>query len=761
MACLCTLITCTPCGAKQAFNLATDIQMTTFPRERPFLFSPNRSYVAVWTEQGRLDVNQVCHRLNFYRSRDIKAFLEHSDGSSPPSPMWVVRWLDRISAYDAGWLWLSDSSGVAFVKRTPQGNQQLVLANLRDRSVQPLSSATQSVEAFDVLDTKHYVYVGSDLDAHWKMIREVRAEQREPAVVVGRHSLGDLTCPERSVGERSLFAPRYLWAVVDGKSYEVRDHGERISPRWALGLALSPDGRSVVTAVPVSTVPQSWGKLYPPPSAATAYRIRADQSGDVLTYVRIDLQTGLIRSLTGAPYSWAAGWVNLGHPSWSRDGLAILLPGTFIRTKADGPSEPCVAVVDLPSGTATCVEYLQKPIETTGNRTSRLVTDVHFVDGDRRSVAVVSKRRFDESTASTEYHVIADGVWHAVPRGFGAGDAAARDEDLDIAVTQALDAPPALSATAKGVSRVIWNPNPQLSDVELGHASLYTWKDKQGRDWRGGLLEPPDYKHGVRYPLVIQTHGFTASEFLSSGAYTTAFAARALAASGIVVLQVDEHCTTVDLDEGPCAVAGYVAAVEHLTSEGVIDASKVGIIGFSRTCFYVMTALASGSSQFQAASITDGVMEDYLQYVTNVGRESAFTNEANSMIGAAPFGVGLKEWFKRSPGFNLERVTASLLVVALGPDDVLFMWEPYALLRYLRKPVDMVMLTDEEHVLTNPAARMASQGGSVDWFRFWLQGYEDRDSGKAEQYRRWETLCDMKVAQNPEQPAFCVRSRTH
>jgi hypothetical protein len=66
-----------------------------------------------------------------------------------------------------------------------------------------------------------------------------------------------------------------------------------------------------------------------------------------------------------------------------------------------------------------------------------------------------------------------------------------------------------------------------------------------------------------------------------------------------------------------------------------------------------------------------------------------------------------------------------------------------------------------EHDLTNPGLRTASQGGSVDWFRFWLQGYEDPATGKAAQYRRWEHLCDIQVEENPNEPAFCVRSKTH
>jgi hypothetical protein len=72
------------------------------------------------------------------------------------------------------------------------------------------------------------------------------------------------------------------------------------------------------------------------------------------------------------------------------------------------------------------------------------------------------------------------------------------------------------------------------------------------------------------------------------------------------------------------------------------------------------------------------------------------------------------------------------------------MWEPYAALRYLHKPVDLTMLNTYEHVLTNPAVRMASQGGSVDWFRFWLQDYEDPDPAKQEQYKRWRDLRKMQ-----------------
>jgi dipeptidyl aminopeptidase/acylaminoacyl peptidase len=301
---------------------------------------------------------------------------------------------------------------------------------------------------------------------------------------------------------------------------------------------------------------------------------------------------------------------------------------------------------------------------------------------------------------------------------------------------------------------VIWNPNPELKDIDLGEASVLKWKDKAGRAWIGGLYKPPDYVQGRRYPLVIQTHGFAPSYFLPSGLFPSAFAARELAATGILVLQVQDCPYSVTSEESSCNVSGYEAAVERLVEAGLVDADSVGIVGFSRTCYYTLEALTAGTVRFKAASITDGVNAGYLQYITNVDSDgNQIAHEYDAMIGAQPYGEGLMLWVSRSPVFNMDKVRTPLQMVAEGRSGVLFMWEPYAVLRYLNKPVDLILLNTEEHVLTNPAARLVSQGGTLDWFRFWLQGYEDPDPAKAEQYARWRELRRLQDAQADGQKA--------
>jgi dipeptidyl aminopeptidase/acylaminoacyl peptidase len=731
------------------FTVIDDVGVTMFgnPDGSPAEphFSPNGEYFAVWTEHARLDLNRVEDSLRFYRSQEVEDFL-WSHESRPPSPLWTVNRFEMEGPTINDWRWLPDSSGVAFLEPTT-GSQQLVLADLRKKKVETLTSTTDTVNKFDIRDRHHYVYTVTDP----RTFQKIREEREAEAMVGTGRELFELLLPDdpATVHERTRSSPSYIWAVISGKRFEVKHDGVPVAASSA-DLALSPDGRSVATMLPVSDVASSWETLYLPPFASSPYRVRAGHQdmkpGDMVhQYVRIDLQTGSVQALTDAPWAWAAGWSAGNYtPSWSSDGQGILLPFTFIKSKLEMPSRPCIAFVDLLTNARTCVEMLKGHTETGVEEDSASIMDARFKNGDKQRVQIIFRKHGDWSYWTTEYRYTADRTWQVVAQSKGLPEFG--HNDLEITVKQGLNDPPLLVASERHTSRVVWDPNSQLSNTEIADASVYTWKDKEGRGWRGGLFKPTDYRPGQRYPLVIQTHGFTESEFRPSGFFPTAFAARALAAAGIIVLQVqDLGCMTVTPNEGPCAVSGYESAADQLESEGIVDPGKIGIVGFSRTCFYVMQTLTTSSRHFKAASITDGVMYNYLQYITRSNPRNQFANEADSVIGAPPFGAGLQAWLRRSPGFNLDKVMTPLQVVAEGPYSLLlFMWEPYAALRYLHKPVDLILLNTDEHVLTNPAVRMASQGGTVDWFRFWLKDEEDPDPAKAEQYLRWRELRELQ-----------------
>lgn len=321
------------------------------------------------------------------------------------------------------------------------------------------------------------------------------------------------------------------------------------------------------------------------------------------------------------------------------------------------------------------------------------------------------------------------------------------NKNIQLVVEQTLNNPPTLWMVDKqtGYSSQIWNPNPQFAHIQFGQASVYHWKDRSGYEWTGGLVKPVDYVPGRRYPLIIQMYNFYPDEFMTDGMDPTAFAARELASAGFVVLQVQRKPFHAFNDaEAQEHLEGYRSAIEHLAEDGLIDIHKVGVIGFSWTCWYVENALSKAPNMFAAATIADGVDHSYLSYHLFDISSPALQEQDDRIIGAEPFGEGLKRWMEFAPGFHLDKVKTPLRIEAINPLSLLGEWEIYSSLAMQNKPVDLIYFPVGTHIHQRPLERLESQQGDVDWFRFWLQGYRDPDPAKRSQYQRWD---DLKVRQ--------------
>jgi len=321
-----------------------------------------------------------------------------------------------------------------------------------------------------------------------------------------------------------------------------------------------------------------------------------------------------------------------------------------------------------------------------------------------------------------------------------------------VGVRQSLNQPPILIAKNEddGKTLKLWDPNPQFAQMKLGEASVYKWKDSRGDEWTGGLVKPPDYVAGRRYPLLLQTHGFNAEEFLTDGYSPTATAARPIAGRGIVVLQIGEKRVKPEDSSTPQEVLqmrdGYAAAIEQLNADGLIDPQRVGIIGFSRTGWYSLDALIHNGKYFQAATIAESTYISFGEYTLNADYGgSGRVQSILATIGPAPFGEGLKKWMSDSPGFNTEKINMPVLFQANNPAGLLYAWDIYALMRLQNKPVDLQYIRNGEHVLVKPLERLASQEINVDWYDFWLNGHEDPNPKKADQYARWRELKRIQV----------------
>lgn len=755
--------------AAKPFTLADEIGVGAFGdnshtgQVAPISWSPNRQFVAVHVGRGIVETNKVESELRIYSEAEIRSYVHASQRAPRPKPLWDL----VLATYKEGPIirqirWLPNSRGLAFLQTDEGGKKVLVYADLASHRLETLSMPGQDVSAFDLIDQTHFVYAVRDTGALTAM-----EDGDGPAVdETGRTFseialLGNRAALRISREDRSI-----VWAADGGTPQPFVLKGEKapltIFSEGLRTLRMSPDGSRFITALPVASVPPSWSKLYRPPTTGSLFRISPGPQdvtgifGTILTsqYVTLDIAhaTELFRS--DGPTADSAGWFTGAAPEWSPDSTAVLLPGVFSAGESHRAVAPCVAVYRALNRQIECV--IQLKIPTDSGLHQPFITSVRFEGTDS---AVVIRSETGAKVSDELYTASGSGMW----RDAGKVEGSPPSASATVWVRQRYDEPPVLLAgEPRQRARPLWDPNPQLRDIALGPVSILRWKDSTGRAWSGGLFEPPGFRNDRRYPLVIQTHDFDPSTFRPSGAYPTSYDARVLAASGIVVLETRCNVLRNTADEGPCQAPGYDAAVQILAREGIVDPDRVGIIGFSRTCYYTLEGLTRSRVHFAAASITDGINQGYWQYLMSVDEGNSVVGKlAEIANGAAPLGTGLKAWIKNAPTFHMDQVNTPLQIFGEGLESLISMWEPYAALRYQRKPVDLILLNTREHVLTTPAERLASQGGTVDWMRFWLQGYEDADPTKRRQYATWERLCDLQRAESRKWPTFCIPSKIH
>jgi dipeptidyl aminopeptidase/acylaminoacyl peptidase len=291
---------------------------------------------------------------------------------------------------------------------------------------------------------------------------------------------------------------------------------------------------------------------------------------------------------------------------------------------------------------------------------------------------------------------------------------------------------------------VVFDPNPQLKNLDMGTVSIYKWVDQHGRAIRGALVKPPGYMADKRYPLVIQTHGVDLDEFYRVGYGDTANAGRAIAARNMVVLHVREPSgewaeTWEDGIENGLKI--YLIAIDKLAAEGLIDPSKVGLSGYSHTGIFVSDSITLAPDRFAAAVIANtdpGTLLGNYMYVDE--KPDASKEFAKVVAGPLPLGDGIQKWIEHAPSFSADKIRAPVLFSAADARHLLSMWELYILMREGKKPVELQFIRGGQHNIRKPLEVFAHQEIIVDWFDFWLNQHEDADPSKGEQYQRWRKL---------------------
>ena len=710
------------------------------------LFSPDGSQFLLHTLRGDLQKNVNVERLLQFAVSDVNAFLRTADKGGVPQPLRSIEIETRPgsgSMADIRWL---DDFRVGFTAEDANGRRQVFTADLRTGSVSQRSDSKTGVLTFDGRDTSTIFYQHAPAPGGAVPLVRVATDQ----------TLGDLIFPEPATDTPLEL---FIASSRDGESRRIEIPPRRLLPLFQK-LWLSPDGRHAITFTPAINAPDHWAEYRIPffeMFGYTAQRRSADPTSDALLfrtrYELIDIATGKAHPLFDAP---SGALTQNGTPLeafWIDGGRSVILSNSYLPLRGVAPgtveqrrSRPAIVEFVLATGEIRLIAW--EPVitpeqEAQGEKLQPIVS----VDWDESSRTLSVEQMTPEGRPVPRPFRRDHSTWKE-----GRGTTLPRGTAMTVARHEDLNEPPRVVAAGGRCrcEKVLFDPNPQAATFAFGRAEVIEWTDANGHAWRGQLILPPGYKAGTRYPLVVQTHGFRAHEFLIDGPYglTTAMAARPLSAAGIVVLQVEDNVQAMTLDEreGPFSAEGIRAGIAHIVEAGIADVQKVGVIGFSRTGYYVLHLLALHPNLLAAATIADSLQQGYVSDVFLVNQPADVSSQVRSLSGGAAVPGKLGEWIERNPMYKLQHTSTAVRLEAIGPGSVLGLWETLAVLRNAGRAADFIYFPAGEHVLLKPVERMGSQDGNVDWFRFWLQDYEDQDPAKQEQYRRWRALRELQVS---------------
>ncbi len=265
-----------------------------------------------------------------------------------------------------------------------------------------------------------------------------------------------------------------------------------------------------------------------------------------------------------------------------------------------------------------------------------------------------------------------------------------------------------------------------------------------GKRLQASLYLPAGYQPGQSYPTIVYIYERLSDRFhhfnhpdldwkLDTALYT---------GNGYAVLMPDINY--VVNDPGMSAMWCVLPALRAAIATGVVEASKVGLYGYSWGGY--QTAFLVTQTDLFKAAVAGAPLTDLVSMYGLIYKNTGRSNMTHFESGQGRFSGGYwKYWdsfVRNSPVAYVDKITTPLLLVNNDKDgavDFTQGLEYYNALRRLRKPVVMLQYEGENHVLKKPANRLDYAFRKQQFFDHYLRGkpapgwWTDANSGPAKE----------------------------
>jgi dipeptidyl aminopeptidase/acylaminoacyl peptidase len=339
--------------------------------------------------------------------------------------------------------------------------------------------------------------------------------------------------------------------------------------------------------------------------------------------------------------------------------------------------------------------------------------------------------------------------------------------------------------TGNGGVTVVADANPEFQAIRLGLVERFEWQTpKFAWNEKGGALEgvypdraygyilyPPNFDRTRRYPVFIDP--YVAKGFESSVGQE--HAQHVYAANGFIVLKLKFPFPTIDVNArlGKRAMQltysreldfphlsmlseSTVQALRTVAERGFIDMHRIGIGGVSHGSFVPMYLMMK-HDLIAAISISSPSLTA-MEYDAPTARVRGWLAGRSNEYAPNPDGEGQEFYQQVDPANHVNAIEAPVLMNLAAS-------EAHAMIRLIRrmadaqKPYDAYLFPNETHCKWQPAHLDAINHRNLDWFRFWLQDYEDPMLEKREQYVRWRELRQLQCRNPRSLRDYCQTPR--
>lgn len=249
-----------------------------------------------------------------------------------------------------------------------------------------------------------------------------------------------------------------------------------------------------------------------------------------------------------------------------------------------------------------------------------------------------------------------------------------------------------------------------------------SWASKDGMNIQGLLTYPLNYDHTKQYPLLLVIHGgpmgFFDETFLGA---PNPYPLASFAQAGFMILRPNprgscgygkDFRSANYNDWGGADFIDIMSGIDVLIDKGMVDAEKLGVMGWSYGGYMTAWAITQ-TSRFKAASMGAGLCN-----LVSMNGTTDLYRFLTDYLGNFTANRTLYE--NRSPINYVLNVTTPCLIQH-GADDkrvpVSQAYEFYHALNRLGKETLLVLYPGMEHRLSDPKMQLDAMKRNLDWFQ--------------------------------------------